>query len=110
VRDQHRAAQELQHRREDLRQPGRACRHRRRDAGERDDAGRYAGARIDERGQLAELLATAHLPRADLGDRVGARRAAGGLEVEYDERDVAQRSAELVERQLGRPGTHGRGR
>jgi hypothetical protein len=110
VGDQHRAAQELQHGRQHLRQPRRAGDHRGGDARERDDAGRHAGARVDECGELTDPLATTHLHRADLGDRVVPGRPARGLQVEHDERDLAQRGAELVERQLGGAGRHGRGR
>ena len=88
--------------------------HRGGDAGERDDVGRQPGARVDQRGQLADPLAAAHLDRADLGDRVGAGGAAGGLQVEHDEGDLAQRGAELVEGELGSASDgcsgHGRGR
>ncbi len=38
------------------------------------------------------------LQRADLGDAVGRRRPAGGLEVEDDERDLRERGREVVER------------
>ena len=75
VRHQHRACEELQQRRQHRRERGRARDHRGGDAGEGDDARRHAGARIDERGQLAEPLAAAHLDRADLGDRVARRGA-----------------------------------
>ena len=100
VRDEHGAAQELQDRGQHGRQPRRPGDHRGGDAGERDDVRRQPGARVDQRGQLAEQLAAAHLDRADLGDRVGVRRAAGGLQVEHDEGDLAQRRAQLVEREL----------
>ena len=49
---------------------------------------------IDERGQLAQHRAAAHLDRADLGDRVMALAggpSAGGLEVDDDERGLPQR-------------------
>ena len=46
----------------------------------------------------AEELAAAQLQRADLGDRLGAGRPAGGLEVDDDERDLGERRAEVVER------------
>jgi hypothetical protein len=111
VRDEHRAAQELQDRGQHGRQPGRSGDHRRGDAGERDDVRRQAGSRVDQRGQLADQLPTTHLDRADLGDRVGVGRAAGGLQVEHDEGDLAQRRAQLVERELRGAGSgHGRGR
>jgi hypothetical protein len=48
-----------------------------------------------------EHLPAAHLDRADLGDHGAAGRgAAGGLEVDDAERDLAQGPAQLVERRL----------
>ena len=72
----------------------RVAHHGRGDAGEFDDLRRDASAGVDERGQLAEHLAAAHLDRADLGDgvdvvAVAARAAARRLEVDDDERGVA---------------------
>jgi hypothetical protein len=111
VGHEHGAAEELQHRGQHRRQPRRSGDHRGGDAGERHDVRRQPGARVDQRGQLAEQLATAHLDRADLGDRIGARRTTGGLQVEHHEGDLAQRRAQLVERELGGTGSrHGRGR
>ena len=55
--------------------------------------GGMLAARIDERGQLAEHRAAAHLDRPDLGDRVVALAggaAAGGLEVHDDEGRLPQ--------------------
>ena len=51
-------------------------------------------------GELAEHLAAPDLDRPDLGDRVLARRDAGGLQVEHDEGDLAERHAQLVQRSL----------
>ena len=45
---------------------------------------------VDEGLELAEHLPAADLDRADLGDRAVLRRAAGGLQVDDDERDVRQ--------------------
>ena len=48
---------------------------------------------IDQRGQLTQHRAAAHLDRADLGDRVMALAggpSAGGLEVDDDERGLPQ--------------------
>ena len=47
--------------------------------------------------ELAENLAAAHLDRPDLGDGVGLRRAAGGLEVDDDERRGDQGCAEFIQ-------------
>ena len=66
--------------------------------------GGIVGARVDQGLELAEHLAAAHLDRADLGDhRAGRGRAAGGLEVDHAEGDVAQRAAQLVEAALRLP-------
>ena len=60
-----------------------------------DDLGRNASAGVDQRGQLAEHRAAAHLDRADLGDGVAVvhrrrSRGPGRLEIHHDERGVAQ--------------------
>ena len=69
--------------------------------------GGMSSLRLDQRLELAEDLALAHLDGADLGDRGAAGgRPAGRLEVDDDERDVAQRRAELVERLLDRIDDH----
>jgi hypothetical protein len=104
VRHEHRAREELQQRRQHGRERRRAADHGGGDAGERDDVRRHPGARIHERGQLADPLAAAHLHRPDLGDGVARVRATGGLQVEHHERDLAQRGAELVEGELRRRG------
>ena len=76
------------------------------DAGEHRDKRRDALLGIHQRLKLAQHLATAHLDRTDLGDaRPGLRRAARGLEVDDAERDVAQRSTEVVEAGLVGEGT-----
>ena len=114
VGDEHATGEELEDRRQHLRQPRRAGDEGGRDAGEGDDLRRDAGARVDERGQLADPFAAAHLDGPDLGDGVALGGAAGGLEIQHDERDVPQGGAQLVERQLGsgcgRGSGHGRGR
>ena len=114
VRHQHAAGEELQHGREHLGQPRRPGDQRRGDPGEGDHLRRDAGAGVDERRELADPLTAADLDRPDLGDRVALGGAAGGLEVEHDEDDVAQRRAQLVEGQLGsgcgQGSGHGRGR
>ena len=69
------------------------------DAGEDRDEGRDRLGRLDQGLELAEYLALADLDGADLGDRAAAlRRSTRRLEVDDDERDVAERPAELVER------------
>jgi hypothetical protein len=55
---------------------------------------------VHQRGERAEALAAAQLHRPDLGDPVVRRRAAGRLDVDDDEGDVAQRGPEVVERSL----------
>ncbi len=66
--------------------------------------GRDGLVRVDQRLELAEHLAAAHLDRADLGDhRAALGRAAGRLQVDDAERHVAQRTAELVEAALRLP-------
>ncbi len=47
---------------------------------------------VDQRPELAQLLAAADLDRADLGDPVAVGCAAGGLQVDDHERHVAQRA------------------
>ena len=47
---------------------------------------RHAPARVDERRPLADVLAAVDLDQAHLDDAVVAEAAAGGLEVEEDER------------------------
>ena len=59
--------------------------------------GRDGRARVHQGLEGAEALAAAQLHRADLGDAAVGRRAAGGLEVDHAERDLAQRRAEVVE-------------
>ena len=114
VGDEHAVARELQEARQDQLDRGSGRDHGRGDAREARDERRHRMARVDQRLQLAEHLAAAHLDRADLGDAGVLRAAAGRLEVDDDERDVPQRGAELLERglELGarRPRRAGRGR
>ena len=56
---------------------------------------------IDQGRELAEHFAAAHLDRADLGDRLGQRRAARCLQIDDHEGDLTQRLAQLVEAALG---------
>ena len=76
------------------------------DAGQDGDLRRDRLARVDQGRELAEHLAAAHLDRADLGDRLRRGRAAGGLQVDDDEGDLAQRLAEFVEGALNRDRAH----
>ena len=87
--------------------PGRRGDHHRGDAGQHADVGRDLAAGVDQGLELAEHLAAADLDRADLGDRAVLRGAAGRLEVDDDERDVGQRRAELVDRDLLVARAHG---
>ena len=91
VPDDHRVAEELEQRRQQLFDRGRGRDHRLGDAGEHGDERRDRDARVHERVEPAEQLTAAQLQRADLGDAVERRRAAGGLEVDDDERDLRER-------------------
>ena len=103
VRDQHTAADPLQEARQHGLDPRRRPHHRVGDAGEHGDLRGDRAAGVHQGGELAEHLTTADLDRADLGDPVGlVRRPAGGLQVDNDERHLAQRLAQLVERVLAR--------
>ena len=98
---------ELPEGRQDLADAWRVDDHRRRDPGEHGDARGHRNAWVDEGLELAEHLAAADLDGADLRDLLGARLAAGRLEVEDDERHLVQRRPELVEAELhGRPARH----
>jgi len=111
VRDEHAAAGELEERRQHRRDRRRARHHHVGDAGEHGDERRDRAVRAHQRLELAEHLAGLHLHRADLGDLAVGRRAAGGLEVDDDERDLAERGPELVEGGLHRQRSrHSRGR
>ena len=103
VRDEHRAAGELQEARQHLLDGRCADEHRGGDAGEHLDERRDRSARVDQGLELAEHLAAADLDRTDLRDRAVGRGPAGRLEVDDDERHVRQRRAEIVERGLVRP-------
>jgi hypothetical protein len=50
--------------------------------------------------QLTEHLAATYLDGADLGDATRRGGAAGGFEVDDDERHFAQRDAQLIKRAL----------
>ena len=104
VRHQHAALRELQERGQRRLDGRRVGDHRVGDAGQDRDERRDLGVRVHQGLELAEDLAAAHLDRTDLGDhRAGLGRPAGGLEVDDAERDVAQRSAQLVETALRLP-------
>ena len=91
VPDDHRVADELEERRQQLVDLRRGRHHRLGDAGEHRDQRRDRHARVHERVEPAEQLTAPQLQRADLGDPVEAGRAAGGLEVDDDERDLGER-------------------
>jgi len=110
VRHQHGPGGELQEARQHGAHGGRAHEHRRGDARELGDHRGYPAAAVHQRGQLAEYLPAAHLDRPDLGDGVGSGAATGGLQVHHHERDLPQRSAQLVEGELIEPGGRGHGR
>ena len=97
VPDDHRVARELEECGEHLGDARRGQQHRLGDPGQHRDHRRDRHAGVHERLEPAEQLAAAQLQRADLGDRVGARRPAGGFEVDDDERDFGERRAEIVE-------------
>jgi hypothetical protein len=101
VRHQHRATQELQeggqHRLDRRRRP----QHRLGDARQDGDERWQRLTRVDERRELAEMLAGADLHRADLGDPAAVRSAAGGLQVEHHERGVRQGPRRRIHRAVG---------
>ena len=103
VRDEHAVAGELEERRQHRLDPRRLRDHRVGDAGEHLDEHGDRLARPDQGLELAEDLAAPDLDRPDLGDRRRGRAAAGGLQVDDDEGDVAQRRAEVVQGALDRP-------
>ena len=103
VADDHRVADELEQRGEHLFDARRGQHHRLGDAGEHGDERRDRHAGVDERLEAAEAFAAAQLHRADLGDRAVARRGAGGLEVDDDERDLGEGLPEVVEGGLPLP-------
>ena len=108
VRHQHGVAGELQERRQHAGDARGVGHHGVGDPGQHRDEGRDGGLRVDQRLELAEHHAAADLDGADLGDRAGQRGAAGGLQVDHHEGDLAQRGAELVEGRLERDGRNGR--
>ena len=98
VGDEHGAAGELEEGRQHRVDARRVAHHRGGDAGQRDDLGRDRAAGVDQGGELTEHHAAAHLDRADLGDRVAVvagGAAAGGLQVDHDERGLPQRQVSL---------------
>jgi hypothetical protein len=90
VRHEHGAVGELEERRQRGAERRGVGDHRVGDPGQERDERRDRDAGLHERLELAEHLAAAHLDRADLGDAGVDRCAAGGLEVDDDERDVDQ--------------------
>lgn len=105
VRDEDRAPDELEERRDDCLDPRCVRDHGGADPCEAGDERRHGDARVDECLELPDALAGPHLDRADLGDLAVLRRAAGRLEVDHHERHVVQRGAQLVQPELdGSPG------
>ena len=88
------------------------CDHGVGDAGEHRDGGRDGPPRVHQRRHRAELLSGAHLHHADLGDGIATPVGARGFDVEHAERDLVQRSAEVVDgclgEQFGHPGSPAR--
>lgn len=106
VGDDDAAAGELEERRQhraDARRPGH---HVVGDARQHRDERRDGRARAHQGVELADHLAAADLHRPDLGDLVAVGAAAGGLEVDHDERGGDQRHADLVQRALDGHGRH----
>ena len=101
VRDDHRSPRELQERRQDRRERGRAGDGAIADPGEVRDGGRDRPFRVDERLERPDALGPFEPHGADLGDGVVDRRAAGGLEVDDHERDLLERD------RLAEHGLHG---
>jgi hypothetical protein len=97
VRHEHRSARELEERRERRPQPRSAREQPIGDPGEDGDQRRDRQAGIHQGLELPEHLPGAYLDGADLGDAALLGRAAGGLQVDDDERDLTQRRPELVE-------------
>jgi hypothetical protein len=100
VRDQHRAAEELQQRRQGTLERRGRRHHRLGDPGQDRDERRDRRAGVDQRGELPEALAAAHLDRADLGDAGVLGRPTVRLQVQHHERDLAQRRARLGQARL----------
>ena len=98
--DEDGAPRELEEARQDRPDPRRRGHHARGDPGEHADVGRDLPTRVDQGLELAEHRAAPHLHGADLGDRAVLRRAAGGLEVDDDERDLGQSRADVVDGHL----------
>jgi hypothetical protein len=104
VRHEHAPCRELEEGRQGGLDRGRVGDHAVADPGEDRDERRDLGVRVDQRLELAEDLAAANLHRPDLGDhRATSGRAAGRLEVDDAEGEVAQGSAQLVEAALRLP-------
>ena len=107
VRDEDRASSELEERGEDGFDRRLPTHEEVIDAGQVRDEGRDGLLGIDQRLEGAEPLAAQDADRADLRDAGLARGAAGGLEVDDDERDLPQRHA-LLEGGLNGCRQHGR--
>ena len=106
VGDEDRIGEELEQLWQDLLHPRRGGDHGLGNAGQHGNERGDRTAGVDQGGELAELFPAADLDRADLGDAVSVRRAAGGLEVEDDERDRPQRRTGLSQARLRIPVGH----
>src|SRR5205823_3809594 len=91
---------ELEERRQDLRQRRRRYEHRLGDPGQHGDVRRHGLPRVDQGGELGQLLPAADLDRADLGDPAAVRCPAGGLQVDDHEGGVPQRPGQRVVEQV----------
>ena len=100
VADDHRVADELEQRWQYRTDARRRSDERVGQAGEERDLGWYGSARVDQGLERSEEVAAPNLDGADLGDLVVGPVAAGRLEIEHAERDIAQRGAQFIERAL----------
>ena len=105
VRDEDRAATELQERRQDLLDRRLGGDRSVVDAGQVRDERRDRDLGVDQRLERSDALAAEVLDRPDLGDPAVGGGAARGLEVHHAERDLVERDAQ-VERGLDGRGEH----
>ncbi|GAA5058622.1 hypothetical protein GCM10023318_38150 [Nocardia callitridis] len=100
VRDEDRTGGELEESGQYLIDGRRVVDHRGGDSGDLHDLRRDGAAGIHQGGELAEHFPSAHLHRADFGDRVGIRAGPGGFQVDNDESGVVEGRVEVIENQL----------